>query len=124
MNELQLDSVAEEIKAILVEAEFNAHWGIIEAHHQIGSLILGLEGDRSKVVQRIAVNIGRSERTLWYAIKFAEQYPKVNTLPEGKNISWGKVVRKYLTSPKDKAEHEHSWITICSVCKEKKEDKP
>jgi len=119
---LALEHVAEEIKAILVEAEFTARWGLIEAHHSVGTLILGLGGDKAKLVQSIAEKIDRSERTLWYDVKFAERYPKVNALPEGKNISWSRVIKKYLTTPQEAREHEHSWITICSVCRERKEN--
>lgn len=115
---MNLNEVAEEIKAILVEAEFGARWMLIEAHHQVGKLILSLKGDRTQLVQRLAVRTGRSERTLWYDIKFAEKYRNVNDLPEGKNVSWNKVIRKHLTdSTKEAQPCEHKPITICAKCK-------
>jgi hypothetical protein len=114
-----LDSIAEEIKATLVEAEFGARWGLIEAHHKVGELIIGLGGDRAKVVQDLAVRIERSARTLWYDVKFVERYPRLDVLPEGKVISWNKIITKYLTESKDKElgdSHNHEFITKCKVC--------
>jgi hypothetical protein len=116
----KLEEIAEEIKGLLTEAEFNARWGLIEAHHQVGQLILGIKGDRTQVVQTLAVMVERSERTLWYDVKFAEKYPMIDKLPEGKNITWNKIIVKYLTTSKDATEHEHNWITICSGCRERK----
>lgn len=120
-----LDVAAEELKQLLVEAEFNSRWGLIEAYHQAGGIVLGLETHpdntlrKEELVQALAQKIGRGERTLWYAVKFRETYPDINVLPEGKNISWNKVVTKYLTSPKDKEEcTEHEPITICAKCRQ------
>ena len=118
MNELQLQSVAEEIKSILVEAEFGARWGLIEAHHQVGALIISLGGDRTELVHTLAVSTERGERTLWYDVKFAEAYPKLEALPEGKDITWNRVVKKYLTAPKEKIICQHVPITVCKKCRE------
>ena len=115
---MNINEVSEEIKQILTEAEFNARWSLIEAYHQVGQLILELEGERTQVVHSLAVKVGRAERTLWYAVKFAERYKDVNDLPEGKNVSWNRVVKNYLTDSKSKEEIcEHIPIVICSICK-------
>lgn len=101
---IELDQVSEEIKSLIVEAEFNSRWTLLEAYHEAGTIINHLEGNKEKLVQDIAVRVGRGERTLWYAAKFAETYPDINQLPEGKNISWNKVIHKYLTASSDPEE--------------------
>jgi hypothetical protein len=120
----KLEEIAEEIKGLLTEAEFTARWGLIEAHHQVGNLILSVPGDRTRIVQELAVRIERSERTLWYDVKFAETYKDINKLPEGKVITWNKIIHKYLTISAEEKEHEHKWIEICSVCKERNKTDP
>lgn len=116
------ETVAEEIKQIFVEAEFASRWILIEAHHRVGQLILSLPGKLSENTQDLAQETGRSIRLLQYAVKFAQAYKTVDDLPEGKNISWNKVIREHLTTPKEKEEHEHSWVTYCSGCKVRKEN--
>ncbi len=120
-----LDEAAEELQQLLVEAEFNSRWTLIEAYHQAGGIILDLENhkdntlSKEELVLALSQKIGKSERTLWYAVKFRQAYPDLNALPEGKNTSWNKVVTKYLTEPKDKVEcAEHDPIVICSMCKQ------
>lgn len=122
MNELavsNIDSVAEEIQALLTEAEFASRMIVIEAYHQAGKLVLGLPGEVSDNVKRVAEKIGKSERMVYYAVKFAQTYKTADDIPEGKNVSMRKIIREYLTTPKEKAEHIHTPITICSGCKER-----
>ena len=113
----QLNEAIDEIKGLLVEAEFNARWQLIEAYHQAGKIIVSLPGDRTGVVKRIATGIGRSERMLWYAVKFAEKYKRVDDLPEGKNASWNMVIQKHLTNPAEEKPCEHVSITLCAKCR-------
>ena len=116
---MNLNQVAEEIKQLLTEAEFTARWTMIEAYHRVGQLILSLEGEVSQFVKQVSVKVGKSERTLWHAVKFAKMYERVEDLPEGKNIGWGKIVRKYLTDPSKPDEAcQHLPITICAKCRE------
>jgi len=51
-------------------------------------------------VQDLAQNLGQSERTLYYALQAYDKYPKLDKLPEGKNITWNKLITKYLPAPK------------------------
>jgi len=120
-----LDEAADELRALFVEAEFSARWTLLEAYHQAGGMILDLENNpentlrKEELVLALSQKTGKSERTLWYAVKFRELFPDLQALPEGKNTSWNKVVTKYLTTPKDKEEcAEHDLIVICSKCKE------
>ena len=112
-----LESMAEEIKALLVEAEFTSRSVMIEAYHEAGTMIIRTGGDRSKLVQNLAKMVDRSERTLWYAVKFAEMYPTIDKLPDGKNISWHKIITRYLTAPKEKGDCQHEPVLICKKCK-------
>ena len=114
---MTMEQAAEEIKALLTEAEFTARWQIIEAHHEVGKIILQLEGERTKIVHMLAVKLDRSERTLWYAVKFAQTFKKVDDVPEGKNVSMNLVIRKYLTEPKEIQDCNHLPITICRICR-------
>jgi len=44
----------------------------------------------------LSINTGINERDLYRSIQFYKKYPYTNDLPEGKNISWSKIVTKYL----------------------------
>ena len=114
---MSFESVIEEARAILTEAEFTARWQLIEAWHQVGKLLLEVDGDITHLVKRASVELGRSERVLWHAVKFAKTYKTAEDLPTGKNISWNKVVREYLTDPAKPEVCQHQPITICKICK-------
>jgi hypothetical protein len=105
LNEQWFNLLTEELKDLIVETEFASRWALVEGYHQVGTRIL-LENDNferckiygEKIAQRIAESIGKSERTINYAIKFAQLYPDLNLLPEGKNISFHHIINKYLTN--------------------------
>ena len=114
------DEFVDECKALLVEGEFTARWTLIVTYHKLGQMILEEAKDSpiTEFTETVSVAVGRSERTLWHAVKFAKLYKKVDDLPEGKNIGWGKIVRKYLTDPgKPEEVCQHEPITICRICK-------
>ena len=128
MSNFNLDTIAEELKALIVEAEFNSRMALLEAYHEAGRVIEETYNNpdnpfsnKEDLVQGIAGKIGRSERTLWLANKFYKTYPDINRLPEGKNISWNKVI-KLLASPKEDIECEHEPIVICRKCRKELED--
>ncbi len=100
--------LVEDCKDIVTETEFTSRWALVEGYHQLGSRILTeyenfqrLRMPDSELVQRIAISIGRSDRTVYYAIQFARMYPDLNLLKEGKDISWSHIVNKYLTDGKE-----------------------
>jgi hypothetical protein len=103
-SEDTINQIADEIKAILTEGEFSARWTLLETYHRVGRLIIENFDHPAYATASLAVKINRSERTLWYAIAFAKKYPDINVLPEGKNISWNKIITRYLTLPKEKEE--------------------
>jgi N6-adenosine-specific RNA methylase IME4 len=98
----------DDCKNIITEAVHNSRWDLIQGYHQLGERIVTdseykkWEQNRAwAVLQRVAKAIGISNRTLYYAIQFYEKYPSLDTVPEGKNISWKKIVTLYLPQPKD-----------------------
>lgn len=100
-------ALVEECKAIITEAVFNSRWALVEGYHQLGERIVmdenyqkAAKGNLSSW-QGLAKNIGISDRTIRYAIQFYEKYPRLDTVPEGKNITWNKIITKYLPSGND-----------------------
>ena len=102
-------NLIDDCKTIVVETEFTSRWALVEGYHQLGSRILveyenfqRLRMTDNELVQRVAISIGKSDRTVYYAIQFARVYPDLSLLKEGKNISWHHVINKYLTDGKEK----------------------
>lgn len=98
-------ALVEDCKAIVTEAVFNSRWALVEGYHQLGERIVtdenyqkAAKGNLSSL-QGLAKNIGVGERTLYYAIQFYEKYPDLSLVPEGKNITWSKLITLYLPSP-------------------------
>ncbi|NCO67599.1 MAG: hypothetical protein COY75_08810 [Nitrospirae bacterium CG_4_10_14_0_8_um_filter_41_23] len=89
-------------------AIFTSRWALVEGYWKLGKRIIA-ENDNferykiygKKIVQGVAESLRVSERTLWYAIRFAETYPDIQKLPEGKNITWNKLITKYLPAQKE-----------------------
>ncbi len=125
MNELIVQdwfvSLIEDCKDLLTEAEFGARWMIVECYHALGVRLLqdfdNFERAKiygEKIAQVVAESLGKSERTINYAIQFARLYPDLNLLPEGKNTSWSKICKGYLTAPKEQDNREE--YVICPRC--------
>lgn len=126
MADLQIrEDLVDEIKQLIVEGEFNSRWTLIETYHAVGKAIASVNVNRSDLLQGLAPKVGKSVRTLLYAVKFYEMYPDLQNLPEGKNISMNKIITKYLTEPKNKECLHENVITIsfdkCEDCDKKVE---
>lgn len=100
-------ALVEECKAIITEGIFNSRWALVEMYHQLGERIItdenyqkAAKGNYSSL-QGLAKNIGISPRSIYYACEFYEKYPELETVPEGKNISWNKILTKYLPDGND-----------------------
>jgi DNA modification methylase len=96
--------LVDECKAIITEATFTSRWALVEGYWNLGKLIKDTYKTRKdiygkKIAQDLAESIGISERTINYACAAYEKYPDIGTLPEGKNISWNKLITKYLPEP-------------------------
>lgn len=104
------NQLLEEVEATLVEFEFNSRWSLIEGYHKVGELLRDAVADAemsiTELVHRCAVDMEVSERKLWYAVKFFDMFPDLQKLPEGKDVSFSKIRRKYLTEGKDKLPEE------------------
>ncbi|HUV82873.1 MAG TPA: hypothetical protein VMW53_07360 [archaeon] len=89
--------LVEQIKATITEAVHNSRWFLVEGYWNVGKLIReNFTGNLTNQLQTLAVDVGISERTLWYALQFFDKFPLLDEVPEGKNISWNKIVTKYL----------------------------
>lgn len=97
----------DDCKSIITEAVFISRWALVEGYHNLGKRIRE-ENDNferakiygEKIVQRVAESLKISERTIWYAIQFYDKYPDLSHVPEGKNITWKKLITKYLPEHK------------------------
>jgi hypothetical protein len=112
----------EECKAIVTEAVFNSRWSLVEGYWNLGKRVREEFGEKTygqKIAQGLAESIGVSERTINYAVEAYDKYPQLDTLPEGKNISWNKLITKYLTV-KTEAPTANVMVVdnkvICPVC--------
>ena len=120
MNEY--DSLLEEISAIIDKAVFNSRSELIEGYWEVGQTIRQFKkGQVTELLQDLALDLGKSERTLWYAVQFYDKFPNLNmieTLEEGKNLSWNRLITKYLTTPESEAiECSHRPVVICKLCR-------
>ena len=97
----------EECKAIIVEAVFTSRWALVEGYHTLGKRIREDENWKKYAkgaygsLQGLAKNIDIGERTIYYALQFYDKYPSLNKVPDGKNITWNKLITKYLRKPKN-----------------------
>jgi len=114
--------LVDECKAIITEAIFTHNWALVEGYHQLGERILQ-EHDNferakiygKKIVSQVTESLeGKaSERTVWRSMQFAQKYPKLELLPEGKNTSWHDICNKYLPETTTPSE-EH--LVTCPNC--------
>ena len=105
----KLESLAEEIKALLVESEFSSRWTLIVGYHTAGRLILENKVSDLAEFSRL---LGKSQRTVYRAVRFAEKYPSLDVLPLGKAISWNHIVTKLLPDKVDEKTFSHT----CPSC--------
>lgn len=124
MADLQISpEIIEELQGLLTEGEFNHRWMLVETYHEVGRIICSINANRTDVLHSLAPRVGKSVRSLWYATKFYEVFPDLNTLPEGKNISWNKIIRTHLTTSKqDECTHENKEVISFEVCKDCKKN--
>lgn len=98
MDEITYQHLVDEIKAIKTEFVFQSRWALVEGYWNIGKLIREqfTGDDLTKQLQGLGVATGVSSTTLWYSLQTFDKYPRLDTLPEGKNISWSKLITTYL----------------------------
>ena len=92
----------DEIKSTLVEKSFEERMAKIEMYHTVGQLLRSSSRDITALTKEVSKDLSLSERSLWFAVKFYDEYPTLDALPDGKACSWNKV--KKLLSGGDKKE--------------------
>ncbi len=99
-------ALIEECKGIITEAIFTSRWALVEGYWKLGERIETddnfkkfSKGNQSSL-QDLASNLNTSERTIYYARQAYHKFPELNKIPEGKNISWNKLITLYLPEPK------------------------
>lgn len=108
----------EENKAIYVETVFTSQWTLIEGYHLIGENLRKADFGVpiSELLHGSAEDMGISERTLYYALKFYDKFPNLDMLKGGKAVSWTKIKVEYLTDGSEDTKDEELFIT-CPTCK-------
>lgn len=102
--------------ADLKEIIFGETWARIESYHLIGKRLLE-ENLSSDLLTQVANELGKSTRTLYYAIDFAKKYPDINKLPAGKKITWRKIRNQLLAGKPIECPHTNKkQIIMCSSC--------
>ena len=126
MNELVntewYQELVSDCHTIMTEAVFISRWALVAGYHNLGKRILE-EHDNferkkiygEKIVNGLALSLNMSSRILWYAMQFVQKYPDLNEVPEGKNITWNKIITKYLTTSKEQVQDKEYKIT-CPNC--------
>ena len=95
-------ALVDECKAIITETIFNHRDVLIQGYHTLGKTVATNEAyqkyakDNKSSLQDLAKTVGISPRTLYYCVQVYEKYPDPSLLPEGKNLSWSKLITKYL----------------------------
>jgi len=113
-----LQSLADDVIAIHTEGIFISRWAVIETYHAIGRRIATDEGwkkwgrGNAEKLSHVTELTGIGERDIRRAIQFYEKYPTetaelIKLLPDGKNISWHKVVNNLL--PARAEENDKNW---------------
>lgn len=104
------DQMIEEVQNIITEGVFASRWTLIEAYHCVGAHIVTYATTNKEkevdVVQQVAKDIKKSNRTIYNAVKFFKTYPQLDKLPGGKNITWRKIVYELLPEPQEPKEIE------------------
>jgi len=121
----------EELRAIIVETLFNSRIELIKGKWEIGKLIEENVGNFNraeiygeKINEKIAKSLKCSDREIrscrQFFRVFSEKYKTKDVetvfphLPEGKNISWRKIVHKYLPSSKEE-QKRNEWLRTFDV---------
>jgi len=95
-------------KSIITEAVFMSRWALVEGYWSLGRRIEEETRTRPinviQLLQDLAKSISISYRTGYYAHQIYLKYPDIQQIPEGKSITWNKLITKYL--PKVSVEKE------------------
>lgn len=95
----------EDCKDLITEAVFTSRWALVEGYWNLGKKIREefhlkkwTQNEAGRVLQTLANLLNISNRTIYYSLQAFDAYPDIQQLPEGKNITWNKLITKYLPS--------------------------
>ncbi len=113
----EYDALVEEIQGTITESVHTSRWTLIEGYWNVGRLIREKFTGHKLTAQLNALgqDTGVGTTTLWNALKFYDSYPDLNALPEGKAISWTKIVSKYLPAPPEEPKEADRLYSDCSL---------
>jgi hypothetical protein len=108
MPEERWESLVEDCKDIVTEHVVRSREAIIEMKWHLGDRLLeeGVEVLTEEIVGRLGEELKISRTDLFRCVAFRRKFPNLDilwkTAPEGKNISWHKLVHNYIdfTTPK------------------------
>jgi hypothetical protein len=95
-------SLVDDCRGIITEAIHNSRWDLIVGYHELGERIVEdtdyqrYSNGNGKLLSCMSESIGTSERDLYRAMQFYRLYPDLDKVPDGKNISWYKIVNYLL----------------------------
>jgi YesN/AraC family two-component response regulator len=133
MNDLKqtewFEPTIEEIKAIKVEYTFAERSMRIQQYWEIGHAVLNAiplferEGFFGRnILEKVASHVQISPRLMYDIMKFVETFKtfeEVEKLPEGKNLTWSKIVKNYLTgeeNPNKARKKKEPALHVCPKC--------
>ena len=120
-------SLVDDCKAVITEALYLSNWEKVIGYHAVGKRIATDanfkkhgKGNLSSL-SGLARNLSTSPRTIYRAVQFYEKYPDVKSLvselPDGKSITWNKIVTKLLPAPPDElSDTDESVSCFCPTC--------
>ena len=109
-----LTTLANEILEAKKEFGFLLRWDLIRMYHAVGEILVS---HRDTVdLNKLSGLVEISKRNLYRSIQFYNKYPDLDRVPEGKAISWRRLINKYLPVHKEKEECDHEFIEVCKKC--------
>ena len=79
----------QEIHEMFVETVFDHRWTLLVGYHEIGRVIL----ENNLSIEEVASACSQRPKTVHYCVELYKAYPDLNSLPEGKNISFYQVCK-------------------------------
>jgi hypothetical protein len=114
-----MQELSDDLHGMFTEGVHHSRWELIKTYHSVGKRILSDDNfvkhakGNATILDTVSNNSGIHKRDLYRSIKFYDKFPDLDLLPDGKNISWHKIVEKYL--PETLSEKKERLIT-CPGC--------
>lgn len=80
---------SEELRALITEAIFNHRWVLLEGYHELGREVV----ENNLSIDEVADWTGQRAKTIHYCVELYKRYPDLNSLPDGKAVSWYKITK-------------------------------